>query len=44
MNLAAAAVMTAYDRWDGDEPVAVLLDLMRTCLAQAGAGLRADAA
>ena len=44
VNLAAAAVMTAYDRWDGDEPVAVLLDLMRTCLAQAGAGLRADAA
>ena len=44
VNLAAAAVMTAYDRWDGDEPVAVLLELMRTCLAQAGAGLRADAA
>ena len=44
VNLAAAAVMTAYDRWDGDEPVAVLLDLMRTCLAQAAAGLRADAA
>ena len=40
VNLAAAAVMTAYDRWDCDEPVAVLLDLMRTCLAQAGAGLR----
>jgi AcrR family transcriptional regulator len=44
VNVAAAAVMTAYDRWDGDEPVTVLLDLMRTCLAQAGAGLRADAA
>ena len=39
VNVAAAAVSTAYDRWDGDEPVTVLLDLMRTCLEQAGAGL-----
>jgi AcrR family transcriptional regulator len=39
VNLAAAAVMTAYERWDPDEPFAVLLGLMRTCLAQAGAGL-----
>jgi AcrR family transcriptional regulator len=44
VNVAAAAVTTAYDGWDGDAPVAVLLDLMRTCLAQAGAGLRADGA
>jgi hypothetical protein len=42
VNLAAAAVMTAYERWQCDEPVEVLLDLMRACLAQAGAGLRED--
>jgi hypothetical protein len=42
VNLAAAAVMTAYERWDPDEPFAVLLGLMRTCLAQAGAGLGDD--
>ena len=42
VNLAAAAVMTAYERWGRDEPVAVLVELMRSCLAQAGDGLRDD--
>ena len=42
-HVAAAAVATASEHWDADEPVTALLGLMETCLAQAGAGLAGDA-
>jgi AcrR family transcriptional regulator len=39
VNIAMAAVVTAYASWEADEGVARLTDLARACLDRAGAGM-----
>ena len=42
VNVARAAAMTAYERWDPDAPFSDFVAAMRDCLAQAAAGLGPD--
>jgi AcrR family transcriptional regulator len=39
VNIAMAAVLTAYASWEADDGVARLTDLARACLDRAGAGM-----